>query len=236
MNGDDLIEQVIEQPKRYQKRHRESVYQELRELKKEQSIGPRKPLIIAFGYKKRSGKDTAANFIAQNYGAYKLAFADPIKVAAMVTYGFSKSQVYGDKKEQEDDFWGVPPRTLLQYEGDELHRKKLGELMAEVFGDQQIWVRRLKQRIESIKRDVFVVPDLRYQNEAVAIKKMGGIIVKIDATERIGESSDGHESENSLNGFTGWDYIIDNNKDKEHFYQGLNTLIRDLRTSFPERI
>lgn len=232
MNGIDLIEQVIEQPRRYQKRHRESVYQEFRAFKRAHFIGPKNPLIIGFGYKKRSGKDTAANFLAKNYGAYKMAFADPIKVAAMITYGLDKSQVYGNRKSEDDEFWGVSPRELLQCEGTELHRNALAELFPKTFGNKDIWIRNFKRRVEQVKRDFFAVCDLRYANEAHAIQGMGGVVIKVDASKRISSNQDTHESENSLDGFTGWDYILDNNKSLEHFYQGINTIIQDLPNTF----
>lgn len=54
----------------------------------------------------------------------------------------------------------------------------------------------------------WVITDVRYPNEAEAIKNLGGILIRID---RNTEFIDNHISETALDDYNGWDYVIDNN-------------------------
>lgn len=43
-----------------------------------------------------------------------------------------------------------------------------------------------------------IVTDCRFDNEIMLVKENGGTIIRVDATERLGEGTDGHETENSV--------------------------------------
>jgi hypothetical protein len=49
-----------------------------------------------------------------------------------------------------------------------------------------------------------VVSDVRYENEVMEIRKMGGKIIRLMRAPL----EDGHLSENNLNGYTDWDLVI----------------------------
>ena len=55
-------------------------------------------MIIGIYGKKRSGKDTIANFLCEKYGFIKYGFGDPIKDIAKIMFGFTEEQLYGSKK------------------------------------------------------------------------------------------------------------------------------------------
>ena len=57
-------------------------------------------------------------------------------------------------------------------------------------------------------RPKWVVTDVRFENETKAIKDRGGILIRVD---RDSDSKDSHGSENELNNYKDWDYVIDNN-------------------------
>ena len=59
-------------------------------------------MIIGFLGEKRSGKDTCGNYIIENYGFERYAFADPIKRACQHLFGFTDEQCWGDLKEEID--------------------------------------------------------------------------------------------------------------------------------------
>ncbi len=54
----------------------------------------------------------------------------------------------------------------------------------------------------------WLVTDVRFFNEAQAIKDRGGILIRVD---RDSDSKDSHVSENELDNYKDWDYVIDNN-------------------------
>ena len=49
---------------------------------------------------------------------------------------------------------------------------------------------------------------MRFFNEVKAIKNKGGILIRVN---RDSDSKDSHVSENELNTYKDWDYVIDNN-------------------------
>lgn len=57
--------------------------------------------IVVFTGKARSGKDTAAAMLCEEYGGVALAFADPIKRFLQAAYGLTEAQLWGDEKEKE---------------------------------------------------------------------------------------------------------------------------------------
>ena len=90
-----------------------------------------------------------------------------------------------------------------------------------------IWIRHLRQEILNFLGHngqwPIVVTDVRFRDEAEALKRMGAMLVRIirtaggDAgatetpTSPCATGIPGHLSEIDLNGWEGWDYVIDNN-------------------------
>ena len=124
-----------------------------------------------------SGKDTIADELVQNYSFVKLSFADKLKdsVASMFDWDRQlldgKSKESRDWREQEDKFWSkelgssVTPRLVLQKFGT--------ECMREGFYDG-IWVSLTKKKILDNPDTKWVIPDVRFENEAKMIKEVGG--------------------------------------------------------------
>ena len=139
-----------------------------------------KQVIGLVGFK-GSGKDTAA-MVLNHHGYQKEAFAAPLKDVISEVFSWDREMLEGATKESRewrerpDPYWSkafgydVLPRAVLQKFGT--------ESMRDVFHDD-IWVRSLMRRIELSEDSRFVISDVRFQNEVVAIQEMGGIIVRI---------------------------------------------------------
>lgn len=142
-------------------------------------------IIGLVGYK-GSGKDVMADFLVQNFGFIKISIAEPIKNACRELFQLSDDHFHDRMlKEKKIPFWNLSPREIMQKVGTDLFRHHF---------DDQFWVKILDQRIESLKNKVshIVISDIRFQNEADAVHKHGGIIVRID---RFSHVNDYHESE-----------------------------------------
>lgn len=169
----------------------------------------------------RSGKDEAAKVLVDLYGFKRVAFADKLRevlyaLDPFVEFkpyhnwgidppaGFSRVRlaevidVYGWDGYKETEF-GEEIRRLLQRLGTEAGRNLLGE---------NIWVdAALTGHHED---DRIVVTDVRFPNEAQAIKAAGGIIVRV---ERPGvAAANAHVSERALDDWK-FDYTLENNID-----------------------
>ena len=56
-------------------------------------------MIIGLSGKKRSGKDTVAEYLCAHYGFINYGFGDPIKEIARIMFQFTDEQLYGNQKD-----------------------------------------------------------------------------------------------------------------------------------------
>lgn len=173
-------------------------------------------LIIGLGHKKRVGKDTFAEMLQISleelgYDVYKISFVHLMKEMAAELFG-----VYG-------------LRSAYHYEVNPNHKDRLldgivrtprqiwiefGNSMRDIYPD--IWVDKLMEHIQSVQTHnrlnrrgpiAIVITDVRYPNEAAAVKTEGGTLIRIDRPD-IPRSDD--VADCALDGFDGWDYGVVN--------------------------
>lgn len=152
-------------------------------------------MLIGISGCKGVGKDTAASCLE---GYTRLGFADKLKEAVanllmledvdvFKDYGTVQVEVRG----QANTYRILTGRTFLQRFGTEMGRETFGNSF---WVDQ--WETRYHELQETSMYVPIVVPDVRFANEAVRIKTLGGIIIRID---RKGYIYDGHPSEEGIN-------------------------------------
>jgi hypothetical protein len=136
------------------------------------------------------GKDTLASILVENYGYSRIAFADTIRdflyginpMVACSPTGYLQdliNLVGWDKAKQEPQV-----RRLLQDLG----------ISARELIDENIWVNAALSSVNADDR--VVVTDVRFENEAVAIKLMGGQLWRV---KRLGVGPvNNHVSESEL--------------------------------------
>ena len=149
-------------------------------------------MIIGIVGKKGSGKDTVADFICDKYNFKKISFADPIKEALKIIFGWNDSYLYTEKKNIVDDNYGVSPRKAMQTLGTDWGQTILcdaGEDFLKTTG-RNLWVKRTLKNISIF--DNIIISDVRFLHEAEAIEKEGGFLIKI--TRELA-SFDSHKSE-----------------------------------------
>lgn len=164
-----------------------------------------RPQIIALTGPASCGKDTAADLLATHAKFCKLAFADPLRAEVVEAFGVDMQMLTRrDTKETPTEqlalrncsamgFLGaigahlsangghppagwleVPrsPRQIMQWWGTEYRRRQNPDFWASALAN------RIKVRIETgVWR--FVISDLRFPNEAAAIRQLGGQVWQI---------------------------------------------------------
>lgn len=137
------------------------------------------------GYK-RHGKDSVCEAIcAFEPRARRIALADPLKAIAREVYGLSVEQTDGDLKESLDERWGLSARQIMQRLGTEVARS--------IHADT--WVRYLLAQITKHPQNtLWVVPDVRFMNEALALRAAGARIWRVHRPS-LTPSGDLHASE-----------------------------------------
>ena len=145
-------------------------------------------MVIMFAGKAGAGKDTAAAIVQEFVSnAYRYAFAQKVKEIASDCYGWD-----GVKDEKG--------RRLLQ---------NIGRTGREY--DPKLWIDDCINRI-SLNSNIALITDLRFRNEMDSIKKVYPntkvVLVRGRASD-LGSNS-GDISEHDLDGFSDFDYVLDN--------------------------
>ena len=133
-------------------------------------------IVLGFGYKMKSGKDTAVAEIikqrgllnddtannAERYDIRRYAFADALKreVSSAAQAAGGLENLINNLRPQLPDWvqyepGAEKPRLLLQWWGGDFRRGQ----------DLEYWVRQLEQQIELEKPQFALLSDMRYLNE-----------------------------------------------------------------------
>lgn len=157
--------------------------------------------LIGIAAKARSGKDAIATYLWEKYGFTRIAFADPIKVAAQSMFGLTHEQAWNDElKEKVIPYWGLSPRQMLQQLGTDASKP--------VFGPD-VWIKRWGMSYSTLmETDDIVVPDVRCDLEASYLRMLGGVIIHLERPDAQAVSS--HISEAGTTVFPEDRYIINN--------------------------
>lgn len=154
-------------------------------------------MLIGITGKRGSGKSTAAKSL-KRLGFFEVSFAEPLKEATKIIFGLTDEEVYGDYKIKETVIpeLGVSPRKILQKFGTEVMREFIHVALPELkITKGEIWVEAFKKLyLNTWVQGNYVVSDVRYLNEAKAIRELGGIILRIERPALKLEKSD-HASE-----------------------------------------
>ncbi|WP_051593498.1 hypothetical protein [Achromobacter sp. DH1f] len=127
--------------------------------------------LVGIAAKAQSGKSTVAGFLKEA-GAYtELSFASPIREFVAGLLGCTVPELE-PIKEDVIPWCGKSPRQLMQTLGTEWGRKMVSETF---------WIDQAMQRIqrEWARGQMVVISDVRFDNEAEAIRNAGGCILHL---------------------------------------------------------
>ncbi|HEX7099330.1 MAG TPA: hypothetical protein VF377_08805 [Acidimicrobiia bacterium] len=151
-------------------------------------------MIIGLGHQKGVGKSTVARILDTKYGFQEVAFADGVKCMALDLFPDIRALVEHLGWDEAKKVPGV--RERLQAIGNSARR----------WIDPMVWIRPVLEKVS--QPGDWVIPDVRFRNEADMIRVVGGYIVKVERGE---PNDDPDPSEQDLADWTGWDYVFDNN-------------------------
>ena len=117
----------------------------------------------------QNGKDTVANMIKEMVSDFEIThFADPLKEICINYLGLSYEDVYtSEGKAKYNDFWGMTNREILQKMGTEAFRKGF---------KSDVWVKLMELKL---KNSNYIIPDVRFDDEAKVILDNDGIIINV---------------------------------------------------------
>ena len=174
-----------------------------------------KRIIIGITGLARSGKDTAASFLATEKDFKVIRFADPVKAVCSQLYGIPLYHfVLGDRSGY-DEYWQMTYREMLQKVGTDLIRNHL---------DTDFWVKRAAHTLSIIKDSLIVIPDVRFENEAAWIRQQGGVIIRLVRSKAgLPDELGRHVSESEI-AHNNKDFIVENNSTVEYLYTNIEAI------------
>jgi hypothetical protein len=155
-------------------------------------------LLVGIVGRKQAGKDTTADILAARfksigYPPIRASFADSLKEEIAAATGGNVETINRNKHLPE-------VRKLLQWWGTDLRREQYGKTY---------WTDKFLQMYTDLTGPAFVyVADVRFQNEALTIRRAGGLLVRIFRQEA-DKVEDTHASEVEL-GKIVWDLSVNN--------------------------
>lgn len=180
--------------------------------------------------KKGVGKTTMSKYLVDNYGFEIDSFAEPLKQALKIVFGFTEDQVNGEFKETEDSYWKVTPRLIMQLFGTEILQYEIPKYVEMKTGKRPFgrdhWVRLMdKRRGREIEAgNNIVIHDVRFPHEVEYIRRKGGIITRI-VNPDMPKSNDGHPSETELDSMV-VEEILNNGKDMLSFKLNIDYFVK----------
>jgi len=172
-----------------------------------------------------AGKSTAAEHLMLKWHFQRVRFAGPLK-AMMLALGLDPAQVDGDRKEEPSALLcGRTPRQAMQWLGTEWGRNLIGE---------GFWIAAWQAAVErsppgqpwTEAPKLIVADDVRFANEAKAIRDRGGLVIRIERPGAGSASGGDHASE--CMDFVP-DRIIRNTGDLAAFHKAIDALAASLR-------
>ncbi len=143
-------------------------------------------MIVGFSGLAGAGKSTAAAILAAR-GFARVSFADPLKrMLAALDLDPAPPGVHPRA-------WRETPRALLCGRTERQALQALGTEWGRVCIGADVWVRLWAR--ESAKWPDVVADDVRFENEAAAIRQAGGVVIRIDREGAGSSSGAGHVSE-----------------------------------------
>ncbi len=167
---------------------------------------PSTPIILGIAGNTKSGKDTLARFLAEEYRCTITHFADTFKNILKDVFDFSDDQLWGNSKNIPDQrypfsgicpldhakctfsngekFWHCPVcnNTYQQFLTPRFTMLTLGTewgraMYANVWIDMTL--RHIQKAFQTENKDRWIIADMRFQKEVDAIRKLGGTTVLI---------------------------------------------------------
>lgn len=182
--------------------------------------------IVALTGPKGSGKDTIADIICKRFQRVtRVAFADPIKQVVQHIFLLDKqnNDQYDRIKRSRIELCGGNLETTWKSVSGRHVVREIGMLMRSY--DTNQFTKYVHDEIVKAQNnsDIFVVTDMRFDNEYIMLKEHGAKIVKITRPDY---HYDGHITERGFNDYL-VDVVIDNNGSLEALEEQVVSIFKE---------
>lgn len=165
------------------------------------------------------GKTTVAKYLAAQYGALEVAFADPIKVIAKVVLGHDVPEE--EKNSPQPMLGGMTARQFYQLVGTDWFVERFGK---------NIWINVLERRLGLLDENALaVVSDVRNISEdaeATWLRSQGGFIIHLNGPHRRDPGA-AHKSNDPVSFDPRCDVWVDNGTSLAALYRSIDSVMHE---------
>ena len=182
-------------------------------------------MLIGFGHRSRVGKDTACKYLKENHGFHHFSFAYELKTIAHNIYGYlgvQPPEYYEDNPEARAEIITEIGKTAVDVW---VHMNHLREIHPDIF--VQHMFRDITRKGLHVYKDNICISDVRQINEVESIRKLCGHVVKINAPDV--KALKCAAIDDKLEGFTDWDYELNNDSDLSTFHANIEAMYDSFR-------
>lgn len=193
------------------------------------------PRLIGLSGYAQSGKDTLADFMTEHLGYERIAFADKLRevvraidpIVGFVCPVVDGHEVPVPRPLRVSDLWDEIGYEAMKAEYPEFREiiQRVGTEAGRKIIDYDLWVNLTMEVIRAHPNVPYVVTDVRFPNEADAIRSEGGVILRISRPGR--GPVNGHASETALDDYD-FDAVIKNDSTLSDFYEEACVTLRGL--------
>jgi hypothetical protein len=179
------------------------------------------PKLISICGRRRSGKDTIASFLCNEYGYANHKIADDLKSLVKLLFGFSDSQVETDTKDVVDPRWGISPRKALQFFGTEIMQYQVQHLLPDV--GRNFWIQSFIKKNIIDTNKLIVISDMRFVHEYNHLKNHDVFVIRVERDDHELCEHDEHVSEKEYLNIPAH-VIVKNNGNHEELYANIRAI------------
>lgn len=170
--------------------------------------------VFGISGKARSGKNTVASIILDRVPGKLIGFADPIrKFVGHDLCGFDyETTLEAQKEVPQDVLAGRTPRYAMQTLGTEWGRNTISN---------DLWIKaclKLAAKLV-VGGESAIIGDVRFENEAQAIRDIGGVVIHVRRPGAPAVDNATHASEAGISICTTGDILIENDGSLEELYE-----------------
>lgn len=155
----------------------------------------------------------------------------PFVLAAQCFFGLTDDQIWtADGRDRDDEFWSLSPDSMIQLvrrmtmrDFFNFHNQREAHIRS---ADSVPEVQFIKPKIDIVNKDITIIKDIRFENEAEYIRNLGGEIWHIVRSDT--EQVKKHSSEAGIKFHIG-DILIENNGTLEEYKSSLQNAYSNLK-------
>lgn len=159
-------------------------------------------LILGCTREELENREFKESILGPEWDCYKVTSQDPLQSNKLfLTQAEAKKYMEAHKISGALERFSITPRSMMQLLGTEGGRGSV---------HPNIWVNALFANYgkETKVDPLWVIPDLRFPNEALRIQSLGGVLIRVSRSGLTSVSN--HSSETSLDKWENWNYKIQN--------------------------